>query len=168
MDPPVAIERRGVPYLGAPVRGRAPLKSGWQVLLENKGEFMAVIEKSKQDNKNLMTRMSPSAQRKQRSAVDNWFNLLNALDPDLDKERCWETEIVESHGMHMVPVLVRTPYTYIYISSSFSSARLPKARARRTTGSSLRVHCLKMQCSSLMGSAALVVIRKRNSWLGQS
>ena len=79
---PLAIERRGVPNPGAPVRSHAPVRAGWQALFDDRSKFLALIEKSKENNKNLMTR--PSVRRKQHTAVD------------------------ESHGTHMVPVLVRT------------------------------------------------------------
>lgn len=110
------VSDRGVPNPGAPVRSRAPLKSAWQVLLGSKEKFTAFIETLKEDNKDLMTRMSPSAQRKQRTAVDHWRNLLDVLDPVLDEGHyCyWDTDIVESNDMHM-PVLVRTPCTNIFL-----------------------------------------------------
>jgi len=162
---PVVIERSGVQKFGAPVFDRAPLKSGWRVLA-NKEKFMAVIQKSKENNESRLSRTSPSAQRKQHTAVDNWFQLLNALDPDLDEERYWDTDIVERHGMH----IVRTLYThiYLYVSSSFSSSIFPKARARRTTCSLLRILSLKKPCSLPVRSAALAAIRKRGSRLDQS
>ena len=112
---PVAIERRGVPNPGAPVRSRAPIRAGWQALFDDRSKFLALIEKSKENNKNLMTRMSPSAQRKQRVAMDHWCHLLRLSEPDLGEERYWDIDIIETHGMYMVDFLVRTPTIYIYI-----------------------------------------------------
>ena len=115
---PVAIKRRSVLNPGASVRSRAPRKSGFQVLLGDKEKVVAFITKSTELNKNLMTRMSPSAQWKQHAAIDHWCNLVNVLVPGLDKERYWDTDIIKTHGMHMVLYLVCIPiHTYIYISS---------------------------------------------------
>lgn len=110
MDPrlqPVFIERRGVKNPGAPVRGRARLQTGFALLLANREKFQAMIKKSKVDNENFLTRTRPSALRKQRTAANNWFLLLQGLEPHLDEERFWDIDIIERHGMHMVPVLVR-------------------------------------------------------------
>ena len=79
---------------------------------------MAFITKSTKLNKNLMMRMSLSAQWKQRAVIDHWCNLVDVLVPGLDKERYWDTDIIETHGVHMVLYLVCIPICiYIYISS---------------------------------------------------
>jgi len=83
---PVAIEQRGVPNPRVPVHSRAPRKSGFQVLLGDQEKVMAFITKSTKLNKNLMMRMSLSAQWKQRAVIDHWCNLVDVLVPGLDKE----------------------------------------------------------------------------------
>ena len=59
----------------------------WQALFGSKEKVAAFLERSKELNKNLMTR--PNALWKRRTAV-------------------WDSDMMESHGTHMVPVLVRT------------------------------------------------------------
>jgi hypothetical protein len=112
MDPPLRVQNPGAPRPGR--RGKS-LQTGWEFLLADKDNFNAAIEKSKEDNQNLISRVSPSASRKLRTAADNRRIIVDALEPGLDEERLWDMDIVEKHSMRMVPVLVRTPHTHTHI-----------------------------------------------------